>query len=152
MKLSEFLANYIISPIRDEGLFVAYRVSKDTEKLLQEWAIRNIIPLQANLHSTVLYSETTPSIGIGRGPDEIVADPQGFMTMSDGSFVLLIESKELRDRHDTYIEAGGTHGFDSYLPHVTLCTGILGIIASELEPINFPIKLCEEYAESLLAD
>lgn len=82
-----------------------------------------------DMHVTVLYSRTpVDPMKMGEswsGDDKgrITVKPGGpraIERLGESAVVLLFASWELESRHRSMIEAGGSHDFDSYQPHVTL--------------------------------
>lgn len=107
------------------GTYVWLDPESGTLAAIRQWAIDNQVESLIDfndLHVTVLYSRVTLPV---EHPDVIhFAKPIGFRSLGDeGAFVLELEAPTIIDRHQTLIQAGGTHDWDAFSPHMTLWTG-----------------------------
>ncbi|WP_313437255.1 anti-CBASS protein Acb1 family protein [Novosphingobium sp.] len=82
-----------------------------------------------DLHVTVLYSKTAVDpmkMGESWAGDEQgrirvkPGGPRAIERFGENAVVLLFTSWELESRHRSMVEAGGSHDFDEYHPHVTI--------------------------------
>jgi len=82
-----------------------------------------------DMHVTVLYSRTPVDpmkMGEGWSGDDkgIVrvkpGGPRAIERLGPSAVVLLFASWDIEGRHRSMVEAGGSHDFDSYQPHVTI--------------------------------
>lgn len=82
-----------------------------------------------DLHVTVLYSKTAVDpmkMGESWAGDEQgrirvkPGGPRAIERFGENAVVLLFASWELESRHHSMVEAGGSHDFDEYHPHVTI--------------------------------
>jgi len=113
-----------------DGTFVSAELFKTSQKELYEWAKSNLGLDESQLtpadkyHITVLYSKkTVPEDRQINDKVTLLAHPKHFkLFKSDGNdcLVLELDSPELPKYHQRLIDAGGTHDFPNYIPHVTL--------------------------------
>lgn len=120
--------------------------TEGTVHLLKAWAVQNQVPLANDLHVTLLYSRN--ALYVKPNTKEISVQPGGFERFGE-ALVLKLESSELHHRHREFISYGGTHDFDEYRPHMTLCTRVLSIDETKLSPITFSLTFHKEYNEPL---
>jgi 2'-5' RNA ligase len=112
------------------GTFVALKVRQESEKLLRQKLVGTPIHLPKSLHITLLYSKVTvpnPSIYIRpamcyRGQIISLQYWDGHDRL--GYLVAKIKSTGIEALHNAWIDRGGVDSFTSYLPHVTLATGM----------------------------
>jgi hypothetical protein len=136
----------LLKEILGTGTYVAAVPNLATKALLQEWALDSGIQLVDDLHVTLLYSRNSISVSPKKDVD-YHATPLKFDTFDGNCLVLVLESEDLQRRHDQFIQAGGTHDFPKYNPHVTLVKGKESL--SGLSLPNFALTFCNEYAEVL---
>jgi phage-related protein (TIGR01555 family) len=99
---------------------------------LVAWAKKNgftsTLPAE-DMHVTVLYSRTAVDpmkMGKSWSGDENghlrvkPGGPRAIERLGENAVVLLFASWEIESRHRSMIEAGGSHDFDEYHPHVTI--------------------------------
>lgn len=73
-----------------------------------------------------------------------------------GYLIAVVDSKEIRARHNFWKSLGGKHSFPEYKPHLTLAVGITraewnkSLLRVDIDP--FPILLHEEKVERLNED
>lgn len=142
------------------GTYAAAVMSEETGLNIQDYAIKNKIPLFEGfdqLHCTIVYSKKW--VGdvievIGRYPTPIVVPPERCTIARLGRgmeyLVIKMESPELTARfnhfRDTY---GTTTDFPNYVPHVSLTANNSGVDLRRLPPIDFPIVLVGEYTQDI---
>lgn len=101
-----------------------------------------------DMHVTVLYSRTPVDpmkMGEGWSGDENghvrikPGGPRAIERFGD-AVVLLFASWEIESRHRSMVEAGGSHDFESYQPHVTISFDV---------PENFDLETLKPYTGAL---
>ena len=125
------------------GTYVAVRPTSATLALLSTWAAANGVTLDPGLHTTVLYSRNP--VNVEPNTDEYQAQPLGFEVFGD-KVVMKLVCPALSRRHEQLMNAGGTHDFESYTPHISI-TGDCDY--SKWSPITFGLLLGGEYSEPL---
>ncbi len=91
-----------------------------------------------DLHVTVLYSKTPVDWAeMGRDANGLVVAPGGVRGLEKlgpdkEAVTLRFENDELAGRHDEMVEAGASHDYDSYEPHVTI--NLSGTIPANATP------------------
>lgn len=129
---------------------------------LKAWAKSQGLPeLQSDLHVTIIYSQQAID-WIKAGNASEWGDPakDGALTippggprvvepLGDRTAVLMFASSELCWRHRTIVDAGATHGYEDYQPHISL-TGE-PVELSNVEPYRGKIVLGPEIFEELHA-
>lgn len=73
---------------------------------------------------------------------------------SEGGYyvVVVFESKELVDRHDHFINMGGTHDYPDYHVHTTLSYNEPNKIYLDLSDLNITMEVDSEYVQELDLD
>jgi len=113
-----------------KGTYVCCNFNLETSEKIAGWCIANNIPAPLEhdkYHTTILYS---------RKPVEAVDIVSTFNNKMDFSvigfklfdfneeqgaaLVLELDAPQLKTLHETLIEAGGTHDYGSYTPHLTV--------------------------------
>lgn len=132
-----------------DGTYVAAKLSKDSQKALDEFVTQEKIPNAADpkqYHSTVIYSRK----GVPDVHDYKFALPfeakikewRLFDTQfgkSGKCLVAIMESPELEKAHKEIRETyGATHGFPDYHPHVTVSYDYDGPLPSTIPDV--PLK------------
>lgn len=142
------------------GTFVAVKFHQDTRAALLDFAERNNVPNiidEDELHCTVVYSKTVlESVAPRRSiSPEWIGTPLHFeiFKSSEGKncLVLRFSCGELYSRH-YYLKhvKEATHGFPSYLPHITLSYDVGDFDISLLDDVKLylpRILVVEEYSE-----
>jgi phage-related protein (TIGR01555 family) len=115
-----------------------------------------------DLHVTVLYSKTAVDpmrMGESWAGDENgrirvkPGGPRAIERFGENAVVLLFASWELESRHRTMVEAGGSHDFDSYHPHITLSYEVPdGVDLTVIKPYAGALEFGEELFEPLDLD
>lgn len=128
-----------------KGTYVAALPSESTKALLRAWADENRFELANDLHVTILYSRTP--INVVPHTEEFVATGDRLEVLG-GCLVLKLNCPGLLNRHEALISQGGTHDFDSYIPHITLQKD------TKLKPEDVPMPMFglifgNEYSEEL---
>lgn len=89
------------------------------------------------------------------------SDPKGNLTVpaggprlveplgDKGAIVLLFNSTELQWRHRNMIEAGASHDYDEYQPHVTITYQGKGVDLRAVEPYRGPLIFGPERFEEI---
>lgn len=115
-----------------------------------------------DLHVTVLYSKT--AVDPMKMGESWAGDEQGRMRVKPGgpraierfgenAVVLLFASWELESRHRSMVEAGGSHDFDEYHPHITLSYEVPdGVDLTAIKPYAGALEFGEELFEPLDLD
>lgn len=127
------------------GTYAAVLPTPGTLALVQDWADKNKIVLDDNLHVTLLFSRKPLCITCSN--DEYVATGVGFSKLGD-ALVLKLDCPAIVARHDQFIAQGGTHDFPEFIPHMTIQA------KSELKPedvpmMDFGLIFNNEYSEPL---
>lgn len=116
---------------RKTGVYVSAIFTPETVHNLTQWSVDNLIekPLDpSKYHSTILYSrKTVPSAQdiVNSMSTEFEFSASNF-SLFDGStpelkcLVVELNAPELKQLHQKLKDAGGTHDFPEYNPHVTL--------------------------------
>lgn len=145
---------------QEPGTYVGARFTSETNEGLRRYQEKFRIPnpLSADkFHTTISYSrvpiEWEPREDLQDDPSaEVVA---GGLTVfesrkdSTRCLVLLLDSDYLQERFDTAIEAGATHDFPDYKPHITLSYDIGTLDIKRLPVPEVELVLSHEYAEPL---
>jgi hypothetical protein len=117
---------------KNDGTYVEAKFSKDTiNRLYNGWVKEQDFGSNIKLlnkddyHCTILYSRKfIPKEFEINDYDKHFCKPKEFKIFQFGKqwcLVLVIECKELNEIHKNLIKAGGTHDYDEFIPHVTLC-------------------------------
>jgi len=131
--------------VESSGTYAAVTPTPGTLALVRDWADKNNIILDDNLHVTLLFSRKPLCITCSK--DEYVATGVGFSKLGD-ALVLKLDCPAIVARHDQFIAQGGTHDFPEFIPHMTIQA------KSELEPedvpaMDFGLIFSNEYSEPL---
>ena len=134
-----------IKSIDPSGTYAAVLPMPGTLALIQDWANKNKIVIDDNLHVTLLYSRKPLCITCCK--DEFVATGVGFAKLGD-ALVLKLNCPAISARHEQFIAQGGTHDFPEFIPHMTIQA------KSELNPedvpmMDFGLIFGNEYCEPL---
>lgn len=115
-----------------------------------------------DMHVTVLYSRTAVDpmkMGEGwSGDDKGVVrvkpgGPRAIERLGPSAVVLLFASWDIEGRHRSMVEAGGSHDFDSYQPHVTLSYEVPeGVDLDAIKPYTGALEFGPELFEPLDLD
>ncbi len=115
-----------------------------------------------DLHVTVLYSKTAVDplkLGNAWGEDDEgrvrvkPGGPRAIERFGENAVVLLFASWELESRHRSMVEAGGSHDFDEYHPHITLSYEVPdGVDLTAIKPYAGALEFGEELFEPLDLD
>lgn len=143
--MDEFFADAAARP-----LYVQRKLLNATD--LIKWAkaqgIEMTLPAE-DMHVTVLFSRT--AVDPMKMGENWSTDPNGGLTVKPGgpraverlgenAVVLMFASSDLVWRHGAMIEAGGSHDYPEYQPHVTLSYGV---------PLDFDLEAIKPYAGKL---
>jgi hypothetical protein len=149
-------ATALLTDARPRTLYVRRDVVNAAE--IRAWAdAQNISELRDDLHVTIIYSRT-PMDWIKAGNESGWGEKDGRLTIAPGgprvieplgdmTAVLLFASWELGYRHNSIIEAGATHGYDSYVPHISLTKAAIDL--ESVEPYRGKIVLGPEIFEEV---
>lgn len=109
-----------------------------------------------DLHVTQLYSKSpvewgtfepkTDELVIEGGPREV--HPLG----DEGAIVLRFNAHPMQERHKEFLEGGGSHGYDSYKPHVTLTYEPGDLDISQVEAYTGPLVFGPEEFNEIQKD
>ena len=115
-----------------------------------------------DMHVTVLYSRSpVDPMKMGRDWSEnekgqIVVRPGGprvIEKLGENAVVLRFASPDLEWRHKAMIEAGGSHDWPEYAPHVTLSYAVPDVVDLDaLKPFNGELRFGQEIFEALDLD
>lgn len=118
--------------------------------------------LAGDMHVTVLYSRQAVDpmkLGESWSGDEKgnltikPGGPRAVEKLGDSAAVLLFASSDLSWRHQSMVEAGGSHDFDEYQPHVTISYEIPeGIDLDAIKPFTGELRFGPEMFEPLDLD
>lgn len=130
------------------GTYVAVLPSDSTKALLEQWAVENGFPLVDDLHATILYSRVPVQVELSK--DEHIAKIKKFAIYGE-SLVIELDCPSLVNRHQQFINLGGTHDYPQYDPHITV------VKKTTIKPDDFPIPefgivLGNEYTKPLKDD
>lgn len=139
-----------------ESLYVSRRVVNVAD--LKKWATAQGIALKDDLHVTICYSRAPVDwMAVGTAWDQSekgeLTVPPGGPRMIDRfgpdqqAVVLLFASNSLNWRHREFIEAGATHDWGDYQPHITLNTE--GDLPAAIEPYRGKLVFGPEVFEGL---
>ncbi len=113
------------------------------------------------MHVTVLYSrqpvdpmkmgETWASEADG-GLTVKPGGPRAVEMLGDDAVVLLFAAWSLESRHREMVEAGGSHDFPEYQPHVTISYSAEGIDLETVKPYTGELRFGPELFEPLDLD
>ena len=123
---------------RDASSSLYVRRDLQNVQAFTAWAeAQGFAEVSDELHVTVLYSKTAVDWAeMGRDARGLVVAPGGVRGLEqlgdEGAVTLHFESAKLAERHDEMVEAGGSHDYDSYIPHVTI--NLLGTIPDNATP------------------
>lgn len=114
-----------------------------------------------DMHVTVLYSrqavdpmklgETWTSEADG-GLTIKPGGPRAVEKLGENAVVLLFASWSLTSRHNEMVEAGGSHDFPEYQPHVTLSYSAEGVDLEQVKPFTGELRFGPELFEPLDLD
>ncbi len=90
--------------------------------ILKELGIESYIP---DLHITLVYDRSNPTIDMKLKNSKYNARVIGVDTLGDlsskwGAIVLKLNSPTITKRHKDYIDAGYTHSYKQFVPHLSL--------------------------------
>ena len=115
-----------------------------------------------DMHVTVLYSRTpVDPMKLGRDWSEddqgrIIVRPGGprvIERLGENAIVLRFASPNLEWRHKEMVEAGGSHDWPEYAPHVTISySAPAGVDIEALKPFNGELRFGPEIFETLNPD
>lgn len=114
-----------------------------------------------DMHVTVLYSRTAVDpikMGNGWGGDEKgnltirPGGPRAVEKLGDTAVVLLFASDDLSWRHRGMVEAGASHDFHEYQPHVTLTYEAGDVDLDDIKPFAGELRFGPELFEPLDLD
>ena len=115
-----------------------------------------------DMHVTVLYSRNPVDpmkMGEGWSGDENghvrvkPGGPRAVERLGESAVVLLFASWDIEGRHRSMIEAGGSHDFDTYQPHVTLSYEVPeGVDLEAIKPYTGALEFGPELFEPLDLD
>lgn len=115
-----------------------------------------------DMHVTVLFSRTpVDPMKMGdswTGDDEgririKPGGPRAIERLGENAVVLLFASWDLESRHRSMVDAGGSHDFDEYHPHVTLSYEVpVDIDLSAIKPFTGALEFGPELFEPLNLD
>lgn len=135
----------LLREIKATGTYAAVIPTESTLALLRAWADSNCIELDPNLHVTTLYSRKI--VNVVPCEDEFVATGVGFDKFGD-SLVLKLSCPALIARHEQLIGQGGTHDYESFVPHLTL-QAKSSLKPEDVPAIDFGLIFHREYTEPL---
>jgi hypothetical protein len=116
--------------------------------LLQDWALENELPLEPDLHLTVLYSRKPMDVECQTV--EHLAQPLRVRELS-GSIVIELEAPSIEARHEELMVQGGTHDYPDFIPHLTVIAKGEGFDPKSFETPGFGLIFGREYDEELSA-
>lgn len=150
----------VVSDAAPRTLYVRRDVVNAAE--IRSWAEWQGIPDVADdLHVTIAYSrQAFDWIKAGnanewsdRGKDELVipeGGPRAVEPLGGMSAVILFASSQLAYRHESIVQAGASHDFPDYTPHISLTKTPVDL--SKVEPYRGRIVLGAEIFEELRED
>lgn len=176
MSLSSRIKHYIEAALFPEGkphtngTFIGMRVTPETAQAIQDYCKANNVPEPIDpedMHVTICYSKKpVPDYpvdsklrftlrlppGITRASKAIVNARKWDIFGDDKNcLVLKLKSNILNARHQKALDAGLTHTFPDFTPHITFSYGLPpGFDRSKLPLFDAPIHFCEEYKNGLV--
>lgn len=146
MKLTDF----------STGTYVGCRPVGASTDLLGDWVRDTGIPnpvVRHAAHMTLLYSKKPVKLPPERGR-ELHAKPLELRIMrhrtdKTDALVLVLDSPAAQRRHQEFINAGGMHDYDDFIPHVTLTYDVGDFDWKSLELPKFGLIFANEYVRPL---
>lgn len=127
----------------------------------KQQGFKSTLPAE-DMHVTVLYSKTAVDpmkMGESWSGDENghvrvkPGGPRAIERLGPSAVVLLFASDDIQYRHMRMVEAGGSHDFDSYQPHVTLSYEVPeGVDLEAIKPYAGALEFGPELFEPLDLD
>jgi hypothetical protein len=108
-----------------------------------------------DLHVTILYSKTPVDwLKMGESSSDRIevkaGGPRVVEELGDeGATVLQFASSELQWRHESMCQAGASHDYEDYIPHITISYSAPKISAADIEPYRGKIILGAEIFEEI---
>lgn len=122
---------------RRHGSYAAVEYDSVTQQHFADWLKQQKIPYKINpkkMHSTVIYSRKP--IDEQRYCDDTVNwkfTATRFDVVESNSLpvlIIILDAPQLIQQHKKMLDAGATHDFDDYIPHVTASYNFKGDVAS----------------------
>jgi hypothetical protein len=131
------------------SLILSAKSGNKLHAFLEELDLDNLVE-EKDYHCTLLYSRT--EVDAIRNEDFMLpcyAEPTGYEILGeeDKVLVLLISCSNAKRLHRIFInEYGGTHDYDDYAVHITICNSFSGSLPTELPKFKlvFDDMLVEE--------
>jgi len=138
----------------NQGTYVGAKYTDATtqqlSKLMKIINVPNAIT-KDKLHSTLLYSKKEISIDYGTFPIDYMGWTDRLEIWEDQGkniLVLIINSDEMKSRHDELLEMGGASVYPEFNQHITLSYDVQDWIIPECD-LDFNVFACTEYIEPL---
>ena len=154
MKFTEITEDVVArTQSHKNGTYVCFNVSDESAKELNEWCQEHDIHVSSpsEFHCTLIYSKTPiKEFSKFHGLKILVESKiKGWELFGEDEniLVLSIESDDLTKINDLMIKCGATSDYDTYKPHVTICTEHEGEIPSEIP--DFPITFKNVHVSGL---
>lgn len=145
-------------------LYISRKLLPASAKALRAWADKaGFVGLEpaGELHVTVCYSRAPVdwfdmpedwSSDQDGGLRVKVGGPRAVEKFGDSAIVLMFANRELRWRHEGLNEAGASHDWPEYRPHVTFAKGEQTIDLADVEPFTGELFFGPEIWETLDTD
>jgi hypothetical protein len=107
-----------------------------------------------DMHVTVTYSrDPVPAIDRDAKPFTSAGGKRRVERIGDeGAVALMLDDATLQSRHSAYREAGASHDYAEYTPHITLTYQGGNVDLANIEPFKGPVVLGAEKQEALNED
>lgn len=131
------------------GTYSSYIVDSKTKKNILKWCEDNDIECNTKdkLHCTIVFSKTPAPdlIEYNEKPVDITAKATGWELFGENKdcLVLKIENSEINDMHETMLEAGASHSYDKFVPHITFNSDYGGDIPKSLPEFDIRFDVME---------
>ena len=127
--MSEILKEMHKNMTHPDGTYVSVKLSKDSQKKLDDWTTENKIPNASDpseYHTTIIYSRKgipdVKSYDLSLPITAKLSEWKIFNTQ-DGKKCLVgvVNSNEIKKHHEKIMKKyGGTYDFPEYIPHITV--------------------------------
>lgn len=140
----------------EKTLYVRRDVTNANE-IIKHYKDQKIATFPAKeLHVTIIFSRTALDwMEVPQSWQETIEYPKGgprvMEILGGDTLALMLPPRQLKWRHDQIIEAGASHDFDSYRPHVSISDTFTGDL-SDVVPWSGKVNLGHEIFEPLKAD
>jgi SAM-dependent methyltransferase len=139
------------------GVYAAFKVHPTSADRLYDWLNKTVLKTcksvdrvhrvaPADMHATTVYSRR-PFKGYKPRAQSVIVKPER-LKLFGNTLVLTLESDVLKQQYEQARSLGASWDYETYEPHVTLCTEFYGTVDA-LRPPSFMLRLGNEYIEPL---